>query len=56
MEIVEDFVFLLECIKKNMLVPGKIEKWIIFLDVKGLALNMPIKVLFYFIVFLSYLN
>ena len=45
-EIIEDFVYMLEFVKKNMFVPGKIEKWIIFVDVKGLTLSFPLKVFF----------
>lgn len=43
---IDNLVFLLELLKRNMLVPGRIEKWIIFLDVKNLSLySIPFKVI-----------
>ena len=44
-DLLSGFCFLLTAIQKNMFHPGKIENWVILIDINNMSLfNVPLKV------------
>lgn len=44
-DLLSAFCFLLDSVRRNMFVPGKVENWLIIIDINFMSLfNVPLKV------------